>query len=206
MRELARNIVAGVGGADNLDSLMHCATRLRFKLRDKSKAQAEKLKKTPGIIMVVESGGQFQVVIGNHVADVFNAVNSVTGINDNSPRESSSEGKDSILNRLIYIISGIFTPLIGLMAATGILKGGLSVALTFQWLTEQSGTYLLLFSASDSLFYFFPIILGYTAGKRFGGNPFVTMVIGGALVHPLVLKAFESSQSPDAHAPKWLRV
>jgi PTS system beta-glucosides-specific IIC component len=84
------------------------------------------------------------------------------------------------------------------MAATGILKGGLSVALTFQWLTEQSGTYLLLFSASDSLFYFFPIILGYTAGKRFGGNPFVTMVIGGALVHPLVLKAFESSQSPDA--------
>ena len=71
MTELARKIVAGVGGADNIVSLMHCATRLRFKLKDESKAQAEVLKKTPGIIMVVESGGQFQVVIGNHVADVF---------------------------------------------------------------------------------------------------------------------------------------
>ena len=67
MTELARKIVAGVGGADNIVSLMHCATRLRFKLKDESKAQAEVLKKTPSIIMVVESGGQFQVVIGNHV-------------------------------------------------------------------------------------------------------------------------------------------
>lgn len=71
MTELARKIVAGVGGADNIVSLMHCATRLRFKLKDESKAQAEVLKKTPGIIMVVESGGKFQVVIGNHVVNVF---------------------------------------------------------------------------------------------------------------------------------------
>lgn len=82
MTELARKIVAGVGGADNIVSLMHCATRLRFKLKDESKAQAEVLKKTPGIIMVVESGGQFQVVIGNHVADVFLAVNSVAGLGE----------------------------------------------------------------------------------------------------------------------------
>lgn len=81
MTELARKIVAGVGGADNIVSLMHCATRLRFKLKDESKAQAEVLKKTPGIIMV-ESGGQFQVVIGNHVADVFLAVNSVAGLGE----------------------------------------------------------------------------------------------------------------------------
>lgn len=155
MTELARKIVAGVGGADNIVSLMHCATRLRFKLKDESKAQAEVLKKTPGIIMVVESGGQFQVVIGNHVADVF-------------------------------------------LAATGILKGMLALALTFQWTTEQSGTYLILFSASDALFWFFPIILGYTAGKRFGGNPFTAMVIGGALVHPLILTAFENGQKADA--------
>ncbi|MGQ7147898.1 PTS transporter subunit EIIC, partial [Escherichia sp. SS-MK2] len=87
---------------------------------------------------------------------------------------------------------GIFTPLIGLMAATGILKGMLALALTFQWTTEQSGTYLILFSASDALFWFFPIILGYTAAKRFGGNPFTAMVIGGALVHPLILTAFEN--------------
>ena len=84
------------------------------------------------------------------------------------------------------------------MAATGILKGMLALALTFQWTTEQSGTYLILFSASDALFWFFPIILGYTAGKRFGGNPFTAMVIGGALVHPLILTAFENGQKADA--------
>lgn len=157
MTELARTIVAGVGGADNIVSLMHCATRLRFKLKDESKAQAEVLKKTPGIIMVVESGGQFQVVIGNHVADVFLAVNSVAGLGEKAQQAPENDDKGNLLNRFVYVISGIFTPLIGLMAATGILKGMLALALTFQWTTEQSGTYLILFSASDALFWFFPI-------------------------------------------------
>ncbi|WP_250143597.1 glucose PTS transporter subunit EIIB, partial [Escherichia coli] len=121
MTELARKIVAGVGGADNIVSLMHCATRLRFKLKDESKAQAEVLKKTPGIIMVVESGGQFQVVIGNHVADVFLAVNSVAGLDEKAQQAPENDDKGNLLNRFVYVISGIFTPLIGLMAATGIL-------------------------------------------------------------------------------------
>ncbi|WP_368299752.1 PTS beta-glucoside transporter subunit IIABC [Kluyvera sichuanensis] len=204
MTELAQKIVAGVGGRDNIISLMHCATRLRFKLKNHDKAQAEVLKNTPGIIMVVESGGQFQVVIGNHVADVFDAVSALIGLNTDASAASEDDAKDSLLSRFVYIISGIFTPLIGLLAATGILKGLLAVALVCQWTTDQSGTYLLLFSASDSLFYFFPIILGYTAGKRFGGNPFLTMVIGGALVHPLILRAFESAQMPDATALHFL--
>ena len=181
MTELARKIVAGVGGADNIVSLMHCATRLRFKLKDESKAQAEVLKKTPGIIMLVESGGQFQVVIGNHVADVFLAVNSVAGLDEKAQQAPENDDKGNLLNRFVYVISGIFTPLIGLMAATGILKGMLALALTFQWTTEQSGTYLILFSASDALFWFFPIILGYTAGKRFGGNPFTAMVVSASI-------------------------
>lgn len=197
MTELAQKIVAGVGGRDNIISLMHCATRLRFKLKNIGKAHADILKKTPGIIMVVESGGQFQVVIGNHVADVFIAVNALIGLDTGSQAAVEGDAKDSLLSRFVFIISGIFTPLIGLLAATWILKGLLAVALACQWTTEQSGSYLLLFSASDSLFYFFPIILGYTAGKRFGGNPFLTMVIGGALVHPIILRAFESAQMPD---------
>lgn len=188
--ELARKIVAGVGGKENIVSLMHCATRLRFKLKDSSKAHAEELKNTSGIIMVVEHGGQFQVVIGNHVHDIYNAVNAIVG--ERAPAAPDAV-KGSLLNRFVYVISSIFTPLIGLLAATGILKGGLAVATTLSVLSEQSGTYLILFSASDSLFYFFPIILGYTAGKQFGGNPFVTMVIGGALVHPVVLKALGES-------------
>lgn len=108
MTELARKIVAGVGGADNIVSLMHCATRLRFKLKDESKAQAEVLKKTPGIIMVVESGGQFQVVIGNHVADVFLAVNSVAGLGEKAQQAPENDEKGNLLNRFVYVISGIF--------------------------------------------------------------------------------------------------
>ena len=197
MTELAKKIISGVGGAANIVSLIHCATRLRFKLKDNCKANAEQLKNTPGIIMVVESGGQFQVVIGNHVADVYHTINKITGLADNQKNESDNEKKETIINRFIYVIAGIFTPLIGLLAATGILKGILAVALTCDWMTEQSGTYLILFSVSDSLFYFFPIVLGYTAGKRFGGNPFVTMIIGGALVHPVILKAFENEKVTD---------
>lgn len=197
MKALAEKIIAGVGGRDNIISLMHCATRLRFKLHDRSKAQAEMLKNTAGIIMVVESGGQFQVVIGNHVADMFNVINGLIGVINKDESVKKDEDKDNIFNKLIYIISGIFTPFIGLMAATGILKGMLALSLVCGWTTEQSGTYLLMFSVSDALFYFFPIILGYTAGQRFGCNPFITMVIGGALTHPLILQAFEKAQSPD---------
>lgn len=191
--ELAEKIVAGVGGKENIISLMHCATRLRFKLHDDSKAYAQELKQTPGIIMVVESGGQFQVVIGNHVHDVYNAIHALIG---DKTAVISDTAKQNILNRFVYVVSSIFTPLIGLLAATGILKGGLAVATTFNLLSEQSGTYLILFSASDSLFYFFPLVLGYTAGKQFGGNPFVTLVIGGALVHPVVLKALGEAAAP----------
>lgn len=197
MKALAEKIIAGVGGRDNIISLMHCATRLRFKLHDRSKARAEMLKNTAGIIMVVESGGQFQVVIGNHVADMFNVINGLIGVINKDESVKKDEDKDNIFNKLIYIISGIFTPFIGLMAATGILKGMLALSLVCGWTTEQSGTYLLMFSVSDALFYFFPIILGYTAGQRFGCNPFITMVIGGALTHPLILQAFEKAQSPD---------
>ena len=103
MTELARKIVAGVGGADNIVSLMHCATRLRFKLKDESKAQAEVLKKTPGIIMVVESGGQFQVVIGNHVADVFLAVNSVAGLGEKAQQAPGNDEKGNLLTALFML-------------------------------------------------------------------------------------------------------
>lgn len=198
MKGLAKKIIDGVGGPDNIISLVHCATRLRFKLKDSSKAHAGELKNTAGIIMVVESGGQFQVVIGNHVADVFNAIKQITNLKNESHTTQTWNSNDTLLNRFIDIISGIFTPFVGLMAATGILKGLLALALTCQWTTPGSGTYLLLFSVSDALFYFFPIVLGYTAGKKFGGNPFITMVIGGALTHPLILQAFETATNADA--------
>jgi PTS system beta-glucosides-specific IIC component len=195
--QLASEILAGVGGRDNVRSLVHCATRLRFKLRDSQRADAAALKKNPGVIMVVESGGQFQVVVGNHVDEVYHAVNQAGGLGDGAVAEDDGK-KENLFSRFIDVVSGIFTPLLGVMAASGILKGFLALSLACGWLLESGGSFKMLFATSDALFYFLPIMLGYTAGKKFGGNPFITMAIGGALTHPLMMAAFEAAQQPDA--------
>ncbi len=195
---LAQEIIADVGGQGNIISLIHCATRLRFKLRNSALADIGKLKAQSGIITVVESGGQFQVVIGNQVGDVYQAVQqelaSAEQISDTAeiPNPANNK-KDSLFNQFIDVVSGIFTPFLGVMAAAGILKGMLAVAVTLKWMSLDSGTYHVWYAASDSLFYFFPLLLGYTAGKKFGGNPFITMAIGGALVHPMIISAFNAS-------------
>ena len=192
---LAQDILSHIGGRENIVSLVHCATRLRFKLKDNHKADAEGLKKNPDVIMVVESGGQFQVVIGNHVHDVWQAVRSEAGLADELSAATEGEKTGgSVFNHLIDIVSGIFTPFIGILAASGILKGLLALAVVCGWLSVESGTYKIWFAASDALFFFFPLVLGYTAGKKFGGNPFITMVIGGALTHPTMIVAFNASQ------------
>lgn len=202
---LANVILSHVGGKENISSVVHCATRLRFKLKEMKKADSDGLKKEPGVIMVVESGGQFQVVIGNDVHDVWLEVCKTAGITENAP-VAASEDKSSLFSRLIDIISGIFTPFIGILAASGILKGILALAVVCNWLTPESGTYKIWFAASDALFFFFPLVLGYTAGKKFGGNPFITMAIGGALTHPLMIAAFDAAQMSGAVSETFLGI
>ncbi|WP_369309623.1 PTS beta-glucoside transporter subunit IIABC [Providencia rettgeri] len=213
---LAEKIIDSVGGKDNVIDVIHCATRLRFKLKENKKANAEQLKQNPEVITVVESGGQFQVVIGNHVNDVYQVVSQLLGITDYSPSSSvrikknnvkdNKKDKESLLSYFIDIVSSIFTPILGIMAASGILKGLLSLAETLNWLPSSSGTYKIWFAASDSLFYFFPLVLGYTAGKKFGGNPFLTMTIGGALIHPTMIAAFEQSFAANATTEYFLGI
>jgi beta-glucoside PTS system EIICBA component len=205
-KALAQDILSRVGGKENIVSLVHCATRLRFKLKENKKADAEGLKMNPGVIMVVESGGQFQVVIGNHVHDVWQAVRSEAGLTDDSEPVAETGEKTSVLGQIIDVVSGIFTPFIGILAASGILKGMLALAVVCGWLAPQQATYQIWFAASDALFFFFPLFLGYTAGKKFGGNPFITMVIGGALTHPLMIQAFEASQVSGAGATHFLGI
>ncbi|MEJ0230758.1 PTS beta-glucoside transporter subunit IIABC (plasmid) [Klebsiella michiganensis] len=205
-KALAQDILLRVGGRENIVSLIHCATRLRFKLKDSEKADAEGLKANPGVIMVVESGGQFQVVIGNHVNDVWLAVRSEAGMTDDSETVTDKGEKTSLPGQIIDVISSIFTPFIGVLAASGILKGLLALAVVCGWLTSQQATYKIWFAASDALFFFFPLFLGYTAGKKFGGNPFITMVIGGALTHPLMIQAFDASMAPGAATEYFLSI
>lgn len=199
-QQLARDIINGVGGSENIVSVVHCATRLRFKLKDLALADSEGLKAHDGVIMVVISGGQFQVVIGNHVHEVYQAVRRQHTGGEAPLAPAGAAGAEPLFARLIDIISGIFTPFLGVMAGSGILKGVLALSVACGWLQANSGTYKIWYAASDALFYFFPLVLGYTAGKKFGGSPFLTMAIGGALAHPLMIQAFEASLQPDAPA------
>lgn len=182
--QLARDIIKHVGGKENVNSVVHCITRLRFKLKDESKANTEALKSMDDVVTVMKSGGQYQVVIGNHVPDVYKAVVEVGGFQNQSPIEEEEGPKGSLFSRFIDIISSIFTPVLGVLAATGMIKGFNALFVALGWLDATSGTYQLLNAIGDSLFYFFPIFLGYTAIKKFGGSPFIGMAIGAALVYP----------------------
>ncbi|MBF9001231.1 beta-glucoside-specific PTS transporter subunit IIABC [Vibrio nitrifigilis] len=188
--ELAQEIVEKVGGADNVASLIHCATRLRFQLKDISLGQAEALKQNPGVITVVKSGGQFQVVIGNHVSSVFDAIQPYIGAPSEDADSAASD--QTILNRVIDIISSIFAPILGIMAGAGILKGLIALCVAMSWMDASGGTHRVMNAAADGMFYFLPIFLGYTAAKKFGGKPFIGMAIGAALVHPDVMGHFNA--------------
>lgn len=180
---LARIIIQNVGGKSNVVSLTHCITRLRFKLKDESKANTEVLKATDGIVTVLQSGGQYQIVIGNHVPDVYAVVNQIGGFGGEGAAVDSGEKEKMTL---IDIISGIFSPLLGVLAATGMVKGLLALA-SFCGMSETSGTYIILYSVADGFFYFMPIFLGYMAAMKFGMNKFVGMAIGAALVYPNIV-------------------
>ncbi|GGC78605.1 beta-glucoside-specific PTS transporter subunit IIABC [Enterococcus wangshanyuanii] len=184
-QEIAERVLSMVGGEENVNSVVHCATRLRFKLKDEEKAATDKLNEDPDVIQVVRSGGQYQVVIGSHVSDVYKELMAHSGLGDNS--ETKDEGpKGNIFNQLIDIISSIFTPFLGAMAGAGVLKGFLTLAVTLNWLTVESGVYVVLFSIADGIFTFLPILLAFTAAKKFKTNEFLAVCLAMALVHPSI--------------------
>ena len=186
-KQLAEVIIEHVGGKDNITSLVHCATRLRFALKDESKANAEFLKKQAGIITVVQSGGQFQVVIGNSVADVFNAIMQLTNLNEKPTNDVPSAAPKGIVSKLIDLVSSIFIPALVVLVAGGIFKGIVAILQVMELVQAGSPTLNFLNAIADAPFYYLPIILGFSAVKKFGGNPYVGMALGGALVHPSVV-------------------
>lgn len=184
-QEIAERVLAAVGGEENVNSVVHCATRLRFKLKDEAIADTEKLNADDDVIQVVRSGGQYQVVIGSHVSDVYKELLAHSGLGNEDV--SANEGpKGNIFNQLIDIISSIFTPFLGAMAGAGVLKGFLTLALTLNWLTDTSGVYVVLFAIADGIFTFLPIILAFTAAKKFNTNQFLAVCLAMALVHPSI--------------------
>ena len=182
--KLAKDIIENVGGKGNINSLTHCVTRLRFKLKDENKANTDVLKSMDGVVTVVKSGGQYQVVIGNHVPDFYADVVKVAGLATESSEESEEKMKP--FDRFIDIISGVFQPVLGVLCATGMIKGLNAILIATGLLAETDSTYIILNSIGDCLFNFFPIFLGFTAAKKFKLNQFTGMAIGAAMVYPSI--------------------
>lgn len=183
-RELAEKIVANVGGKENINSLTHCITRLRFKLKDESKANDDVLKNMDGVVTIMHSAGQYQVVIGNHVGQVYEDVVDMTGLGGESSAPEEASG--NVFNRLIDVISGIFQPFLGALSAGGMIKGLNALLVAAGVLTAESGTYIVLNAIGDAIFMFLPIAVAVAAAKKFGVNQYVGLVIGGALCYPAI--------------------
>ncbi|CAI6081574.1 PTS system beta-glucoside-specific EIIBCA component [Paenibacillus sp. JJ-100] len=182
--KLAQNIVDRVGGRDNIQSLTHCATRLRFVLNDNGKADAGSLENTAGILKVVESGGQFQVVVGNEVSEVYKHIVKEGDFDGGESGEGSAKEKKGIRSAIFGLISGSLTPLIPVFAGAGLVKALLIVLEKLGWIAVDSGTYAILAAAGNSIFYFLPILLGITIAKVLNVNSYVAAAIGAALMEP----------------------
>jgi beta-glucoside PTS system EIICBA component len=195
-KNLAKQIVQGVGGKENINSVIHCVTRLRFKLKDESLANTEVLKNMDGVMTVIQSGGQYQVVIGDHVSSVFAEVVKLIGqTSENKETTDDSDEKASVFSKFVSIISGIFMPTMGAMAAAGILKGFLVALTVVGWMDEGMGVYKILYATSDAFFYFMPILLGFSAGKTFKTNSYLTATIGATLIYPSMIDVYNAGEA-----------
>lgn len=184
--ELAKDIVAHVGGKDNVVNLRHCVTRLRFVLKDEAKADTDYLKARDGVVTVVKAGGQYQVVIGNHVPDVYAAVleQGVQGVGSLDTDEGDTP-KGNLFDRFVDLISGIFQPFLGALAAAGIIKGLVAIlTAVFSLNATNSALYVILNAAGDGFFQFLPIMIALTAARKFKMGEFTAMAIAAALVYP----------------------
>ncbi|MCI6465205.1 MAG: beta-glucoside-specific PTS transporter subunit IIABC [Faecalicatena sp.] len=190
---LAKEIVKNVGGKENVISLTHCITRLRFKLKDEGKANDDVLKNMDGVVTVMKSGGQYQVVIGNHVPDVYGDVMPLLGLEEASHDQEKEKPSGNLFNRFIDVISGIFQPILGIMAACGMVKGLNALFVAMNLYSDTCGGYLVLNAIGDGLFNFLPLFLGYTAAKKFHLKPMLGLVIGAIMCYPTIQASALSS-------------
>ena len=190
--QLAKEVVAAVGGKENIVNVTNCMTRLRFVLKDDSIPDKDKVAGIKGVKGVMNQGGQYQVIIGTHVSEVVKDVRreaQISGEGSINKEDMKLIKKDSLWNRFFKTISGCIMPMLGPMIAGGIIKGILVILVTAGILTKTDGTYLVLYAAGDAILYFMPVIVGFACGKVFDCNPYVTAVIGAAFLYPDLVSA-----------------
>lgn len=188
--EIAQDIIENVGGEDNISHVTHCMTRLRFVLKDDALADEDTLKSIETVISTVNKGGQYQVVIGNKVTKVYSEIASQLGYEIDDEKFSEEDSNEKLGNKMLRMLSEIFTPIVPVIAAAGLIKGLLTAANmllgNYGMDITTSDTYVLLFAASQVIFYFMPIFLAYTTARTLKTNPFISMTLGAFLVYPQV--------------------
>ncbi|ARJ73338.1 PTS beta-glucoside transporter subunit EIIBCA [Bacillus velezensis] len=181
--KISKEILQLVGGEENVQSVIHCMTRLRFNLYDNAKADRSGLEQTEGVMGTNISGGQFQIIIGNHVPKVYQALMESSGLSDESANKTSKQ-KKNVLSAVFDVISGVFTPILPAIAGAGMIKGLVALAVTFGWMSEKSETHSILTAFGDGAFYFLPLLLAVSAARKFRCNPYVAAAVAGAILHP----------------------
>lgn len=194
-KELAERIIENIGGKENISSLTHCITRLRFKLKDEDIANDDILKNMDGIVTVMKSGGQYQVVIGNHVPQVYEDITALIDVDQLNASPQGEEKPEKLLNKAIDIISGIFQPILGIMAACGMLKGFDALFVAIGLYSPTSGGSMIINAIGDALFTFLPLFLGYTSAKKFGLKPMLGLVVGAIMCYPKIQASALSSSN-----------
>lgn len=185
--QVASEIIAGVGGRENIRSLSHCATRLRFKLKDEGKANTQALKANDNVVTVMQAGGQYQVVIGNDVPRAYAAISQSTGQGGESAEEEGDQPKGNLLNRFIELISSVFLPILWTLAGAGLIKAFLALAVTLGF-DNTSQEYILLNAVGDAIINFLPFAIAITAAKRFKANQFTSLALAGILLYPSIIE------------------
>lgn len=190
----AAAILDKIGGKENVSSVTHCVTRLRFNLKDDKKADTDAIKNTKGVVGVVNKGGQYQVIIGNEVSDVYKQLVKVGNFNEESNNDTKEADDRGTVSKVLDIIAGMFTPIIPVLAGAGMLKAIVAIAIALNWFTPESQVYKILSFMGDAGFYFLPVLLAATAAKKFNVNQYIAMVIGGILLHPAFIAMVATSK------------
>lgn len=181
---MAKGILEAVGGSENVSGMTHCATRLRLNIRDESKLDDAAVKRVDGVINTVSKAGQYQVLIGTEVPKLYERFEVLAGGGSSAAAPVPASADGSVVSRIFSAVSGIFAPLLPAMAGSGILRGLLILAVQLGVVVEGSGTYAIWNTLSMSVFYFLPVLLAFSAGKRFGASPYLSALIGACLIFP----------------------
>ncbi|MGM0748240.1 MAG: beta-glucoside-specific PTS transporter subunit IIABC [Bacillota bacterium] len=192
--KVSKEILQLVGGEENVQSVIHCMTRLRFNLHDNAKADRSRLEQMDGVMGTNISGEQFQIIIGNNVPKVYKALIENSGLSEENTNGASGQ-KKNVLSALFDVISGVFTPILPAIAGAGMIKGLLALAVTFGWMAETSQAHTILTAIGDGAFYFLPMLLAVSAARKFGSNPYVAAAIAGAILHPDLTALLGSGKS-----------